>query len=208
MDKKLKIKVILGTIREGRFGERPARWVYDELTKHEDIDLEFLDLKEYPMPMFDAPTSPAMMGKKYPNEVVQKWSAKIDEADGYIIVSPEYNHGYSAVIKNALDWLNPEWNKKPVGFVGYGSANGARAIEQLREVVIELKMVPINRSIHISWDFMAKAWGKKDDLKNDELFAPLRTGHGGDHLQIFIDDLMWMVKALKPARDATASTPK
>jgi NAD(P)H-dependent FMN reductase len=199
MDKKMKIKIILGSIREGRFGERPAKWVYEELAKREDMDVELLDLKDYSMPLFDSPMSPAMMGKKYQNEVVQKWSGKIEEADGYIIVSPEYNHGYSSVLKNALDWLAPEWYKKAVGFVGYGSAGGARAIEQLREVVIELKMVPINRSIHISWEFMMNAMNNKD-IKNEELFEPLRKGRM-DHLQIFVDDLLWMTSALKQARE-------
>ncbi len=203
MDKKLKIKIILGSIRNGRFGERPARWIYDELVKREDMEVELLDLKDYPMPLFDSETSPAWANKKYQNEVVQKWSAKIDEADGYIIVSPEYNHGYSSALKNALDWIAPEWYKKPVGFVGYGSAGGARAIEQLREVVIELKMVPINRSIHIPWEFIMKTMNEKD-IKNDELFGPLRKSMGADLLQVFIDDLMWMTKALKPAREASA----
>jgi NAD(P)H-dependent FMN reductase len=200
MDKKLKIKIILGTIRENRFGERPAKWIYDELVKHEDIDVELLDLKEYPMPFFDSPTSPAWANKKYSNDMVQKWSGKIDEADAYIIVSPEYNHGYSSVLKNAIDWIAPEWYKKPVGFVGYGSVGGARVIEQLREVAIELKMVPINRSIHIPWEFMAKAMNNKD-IKNEELFEPLKKSMVGDTLQLFIDDLMWMAKALKRERE-------
>jgi len=200
MDKKLKIKIILGTIRPGRFGERPARWMYKQLSQREDMEVELLDLKDYPMPMFDSPMSPAMMGKKYPNELVQKWSAKIDEADGYIIVSPEYNHGYSSVIKNALDWLNPEWNRKPVGFVSYGSANGARAVEQLREVVIELKMVPINRAIHISWEYIMKAIQNKE-ITDEELLDSLRTGRT-DLYKLFVDDFIWMALALRQAREA------
>ncbi|MDE1848346.1 MAG: NAD(P)H-dependent oxidoreductase, partial [Candidatus Micrarchaeota archaeon] len=103
MDEKIKIKIILGTIRQGRFGERPANWIYDQIKSWEGVDVELVDLKDYPMPFFDAPTSPAMMNMQYPNQVVQKWSDKIKQADAFIIVSPEYNHGYSSVLKNAMD---------------------------------------------------------------------------------------------------------
>ena len=201
MDQKIKIKIIIGSIRSGRFGERPANWIKEEIKSWTDIDAELLDLKDYPMPFFDSPTSPSMMNMKYSNETVQKWSNKINEADAFIMVSPEYNHGYSSVLKNALDWLSPEWSRKPVGFVSYGSASGARAIEQLRTVVIELKMVPIPRSIHINWEFIAKSWNNKE-ISNSELFSPIRKSMGPDHLAAFIDDLFWMARALKTARDS------
>jgi NAD(P)H-dependent FMN reductase len=151
------------------------------------------------MPFFDSPTSPAMMNMKYPNEVVQKWSNKINDGDAFIIVSPEYNHGYSSVLKNAMDWLVPEWSRKPVGFVSYGSASGARAIEQLREVAIELNLVPIKKSVHISWDFIMKTWNNKE-ISNTELFTPIRKAMGPDHLADFVNDLLWMATALKNAR--------
>jgi NAD(P)H-dependent FMN reductase len=199
MENKIKIGIIIGSVRNGRFGERPAKWIEEELKQWTDVDAELIDLKDYPMPFFDSPTSPSMMGKKYPNDVVQKWSAKIDDKDAYIMVSPEYNHGYSSALKNALDWLNPEWSRKPVGFVSYGSAAGARAIEQLRQVAIELSMVPIRKSIHINWDFIMKTWENKE-IKNAELFAPLRKGMGPDHLADFVNDLLWMAKAMKEAR--------
>jgi NAD(P)H-dependent FMN reductase len=199
MDEKIKIKIILGSIRQGRFCERPAKWINDELKNWSGVDVELLDLKDYPMPFFDSAISPSMMNRKYPNETVQKWSDKINEGDAFIIVSPEYNHGYSSVLKNALDWTSPEWAKKAVGFVSYGSAGGARAIEQLREIVIELQMIPIKKSIHMSWDFIAKALNNKD-ISNAELFTPLRTSMGPDHLAAFVEDLLWMSKALKAAR--------
>lgn len=200
MDKKLKIKIILGTIRPGRFGERPARWIYQQLSKRDDLDVELLDLKDYPLPMFDSPMSPAMMGKKYPNELVQKWSAKIDEADAYVIVTPEYNHGYSSVLKNALDWLGPEWYRKAVGFVSYGSASGARAVEQLRQVIVELRMVSANRAMHLSGDYIRKARENKD-ITDSELLDPLRTGPT-DLYKLFEDDFIWMALALTQARQA------
>lgn len=200
MAEKIKIKIILGSIRENRFGERPAKWIMDELKNWEGAEAELLDLKDYPMPLFNLYTSPGMLNMKYPDETVQKWSDKVKDADAYIIVSPEYNHGYSSVLKNALDWLKPEWVKKPVGFVSYGSAGGARAIEQLRAVAIELSMVPIQRSIHIGWEFMMKSMNDKN-ISNVDLFTPLRKSMGPDHLAVFMDDLLWMANALKVARN-------
>lgn len=202
MEQKIKIKIILGSIRQGRFGERPAKWLLEELKTRSDVDAELLDLRDYPMPFFDSQISPSMLNKKYSNEIVQKWSDKIDEADAFIMISPEYNHGYSAVLKNALDWVSPEWHKKAVGFVSYGSAGGARAIEQLREVSIELRLVPITKSIHMPWEFIMKAM-TDSSISNSDLFAPLRNGSmGPDHFEALISDLIWMAKALKAKREA------
>ncbi len=199
MSEKIKIKIILGSIREGRFGERPARWLYEQIKDWKDVEVELVDLKDYPMPLFDAPITPSMMNMKYPNAVVQKWSAKVNDGDAFIIVAPEYNHGYSGSLKNAIDWLSPEWGRKPVGFVSYGSASGSRAIEQLREVVIELNMVPIKKAIHIGWEFIMKA-GSEKNISNDELFGPLRKSMGPDRVAGLMEDLLWMANALKNAR--------
>ncbi len=202
MEQKIKIKIILGSTRQGRFGERPAKWLIGEFKTRNDVEVELLDLKDYSMPFFDSQVSPSMLDKKYSNEIVQRWSNKIDEADAFIMISPEYNHGYSAVIKNALDWLSPEWHKKAVGFVSYGSAGGARAIEQLREVAIELRLVPITKSIHIPWEFIMKAMNSPS-MPDSELFAPLRNGSmGPDHFDAMAADLIWMACALKVAREA------
>src|SRR5271156_2825888 len=125
MSEKINVKVIIGSTRQGRFGDKPANYVYEELKKMDGVEAELLDLRDYPMPYFDDKTSPSQnKDGKYANPVVQKWSDKIREADAYIIVSPEYNHGYPAVLKNALDELFHEWAKKPVGFVSYGSVIG------------------------------------------------------------------------------------
>jgi NAD(P)H-dependent FMN reductase len=148
----LKIKVIIGSTRQNRFSEKPAHWIYEEAKKKDGVKIELLDLRDYPMPFFNEPVSPAMSGGKYSNEIVNKWSEKIMDGDAFIIVTPEYNHGYPAVLKNALDSIFPEWNRKAVGFVSYGNAGGARSVEQLRQVVIELQMVPIRSAIHIPVD--------------------------------------------------------
>lgn len=140
----MKIKVILGSTRQGRVSEAIGKWVMEQVK-----DAELLDLRDYPMPFFDEPISPSMLKEPYTNPIVVKWTAKIAEGDAFIIVTPEYNHGYPAVLKNALDYVYKEWNGKKVAFVGYGSVGAARAIEQLRQVVIELQMVPLRNSVHI-----------------------------------------------------------
>lgn len=195
----IKIKVILGSTRESRFSEKPAEWIYEESKKLDGVEVEMLDLRDYAIPFFESPMPPSMAGGQYNNEVVQKWAAKINEADAYIIVTAEYNHGYPAVLKNAMDVLYPEWNRKPVGFVSYGSAMGARAVEQLRQVAVELQMAPIRHSVHIPVDiFMTALMGGGPE--GSELFKPIQEGQGKDPVQTFLDDLMWWAQALKKAR--------
>src|SRR5207249_8156751 len=127
------ISVIVGSTREGRFSEKPAKWILQHLKKREGVDARLLDLRDFPMPFFDQPLTPAMPGRPpYKNEVVQRWTAAIAQSDGFVFVTPEYNYGPSAVLKNAIDWVYPEWNRKAAGFVSYGSAMGARSGQQLR----------------------------------------------------------------------------
>jgi NAD(P)H-dependent FMN reductase len=144
------ISVIVGSTREGRFSEKPAKWILQHLKKRERVDARLLDLRDFPMPFFNQPATPAMPGRPpYKNEVVQRWTAAIAWSDGFVFVTPEYNYGPSAVLKNAIDWVYPEWNRKAAGFVSYGSAMGARSVQQLRETMIELQLAPIRTSVHI-----------------------------------------------------------
>jgi NAD(P)H-dependent FMN reductase len=144
------ISVVVGSTREGRFSEKPAKWILQHLKKREGVDARLLDLRDFPMPFFDQPATPATPGRPpYKNEVVQRWTAAIAQSDGFIFVTPEYNYGPSAVLKNAIDWVYPEWNRKAAGFVSYGSAMGARNVQQLRETAIELQLAPIRSSVHI-----------------------------------------------------------
>ncbi len=195
----LTIHVIIGSTRQNRFSEKPARYILDELKKKEDVQAELIDLRDWPLPFYDEPISPAINKGNYSNELGKKWAAKVGEADGYIMVTPEYNHGYSAVLKNALDWVFPEWNGKPVGFVSYGNAGGARAIEQLRQVVIELQMVPIRSAIHIPTEVYL-AVRNESVPANPELFKPLREGMRGDRVETFFKELINLAKTLKAAR--------
>jgi NAD(P)H-dependent FMN reductase len=191
----VKIKVIIGSTREGRFSEKPARWIFEEVKKRSGVEAELLDLRDYPMPFFNDPISPSMKKGNYSNEVVAAWAKKIAEADAYIIVTPEYNHGYPAVLKNAMDFVYYEWNRKPVGFVSYGSVGGARSVEQLRQVSIELQMAPIRNAVHIPWQLMAIV-NEKGAAAGLELFEPLR-----DSKENFLNQLVWWARALKTARE-------
>src|ERR1700733_9165604 len=144
------ISVIVGSTRQGRFSEKPARWILQHLKKRDGVDARLLDLRDFPMPFFDQPATPAMPGRApYENEVVQKWTAAIARSDGFVFVTPEYNYGTSAELKNAIDWVYPEWNRKAAGFVSYGAAAGARSVQQLRESAIEVQLAPIRSSVHI-----------------------------------------------------------
>lgn len=164
----LKIKIILGSTRPNRFSEKPGKWLLEFARKKKEVEFELLDLRDYPLPFYEEPVSPIMIQDgAYSNEICRKWASKIREADAFIIVSPEYNHGISGVLKNALDSVYAEWNKKPVGFIAYGGVGGARAVEHLREVAIELQMVPLRNAVHIPqhWNLL----DEKGNLKEGSL---------------------------------------
>lgn len=149
----LTIKILTGSIRPGRFNIQPAQWIYGLAQQHPDINAELLDLEEIDLPFLDEPALPAQ--GKYQKEHTKRWSAMIDEADGFIFVTPEYNHSFSPVLKNAVDYLFNEWNYKPVSFISYGSlAGGARAVEHLRAVAGEVKMYDLREQILLPnyWD--------------------------------------------------------
>jgi NAD(P)H-dependent FMN reductase len=149
------------------------------------------------MPFFDQPVSPATPGRPhYKNEVVQKWTAAIAQSDGFVFVTPEYNYGPAAVLKNAIDWVYPEWNRKAAGFVSYGSAMGARSVQQLRETAIELQLAPVRSAVHIP---VATLWAHYQGGDVDAGLAALEAPAGR-----LIDDLLWWTAALKTAR-ASAS---
>ncbi len=189
----LNIKVIVGSTREGRFSDKVAVWIADEIKKQKGVKVEVLDLREYDMPFFNESVSPSYKQKPYENEAVSGFTKKIKEGDAFVIVTPEYNHGTSGVLKNALDWVYQEWNNKPVAFASYGSVGGARAVEQLRLNVIELQMVPIRNSVHIPGDqYFPVLFGQKD---SKELFVSLIK-----QSDPMITQLLWWARVLKNAR--------
>lgn len=187
------IKVITGSTREGRFSDKAAAWIAEEMKKHESVSVEVLDLREYEMPFFNESISPSMKTEPYAHEAVARFTKKIAEADAYIIIAPEYNHGVTAVLKNAIDWVYQEWNNKPIAFVSYGSVGGARAVEQLRLIAIELQMAPIRNAVHIAGaDYFPVLFG---NAPADELFAKLQEPANG-----MTEQLLWWTKALQAAR--------
>ena len=191
------ISVIIGSTREGRFSEKPARWIFQHLKKRESVDARLLDLRDFPMPFFDQPLTPAMPGRPaFEHEVVQKWTAAIAQSDAFIFVTPEYNYGPSAVLKNAIDWVYPEWHRKPAAFVSYGSAMGARAVQQLRQTMTELQIAPIRSSVHIP---VATLWAH---YQGGDVEAGLAELQGP--ADAMIDDLLWWTTALKAARDSSS----
>jgi len=190
--------VIVGSTRANRFSEKPAQWIFDAAKSRADLDVELLDLRDYPLPHFDEPASPMAKQGRYDNEGVQRWADRIAEGDAFIIVSPEYNHGYPAVLKNAIDYIYPEWVRKPVGFVSYGNAGGARAVEQLRQVVIELQMWPIRSAIHLPVAVYLAVM-KEPTPANPDLFKPLKEGRV-NQVERFFNELLWAARALKQAR--------
>lgn len=193
---KPKIGVILGSTREGRFGDKPANWIVDLGKQRQDIDIELIDLRDFPMAFFGEPGSKPHVG---PADEASAWRKKLAEFDGFIVIAAEYNHAPTGVLKNALDHARTEWVRKPIAYVGYGGVGGARAVEQLRQIAIEQQMAPIKSAVHILWpDYMTvQQGGNLADLEH--------LNQGGVAL---LDDLSWWSHALKTAREAGETLTK
>lgn len=194
MARMIVISVIVGSTREGRFSDKPARWIHQHLKSREGVEARLLDLRDFPMPFFDQPVTPARRGRApYEHDVVKQWTAAIAASDGFIFVTPEYNYGPAAVLKNAIDWVYPEWNRKVAAFVSYGSVGGARSVQQLRLIAIELQLAPIRPSVHIpAATLIAHLKGGDVEKGLADLEAPAKT---------MIDDLLWWTVALTTARE-------
>ncbi|WP_163506706.1 NADPH-dependent FMN reductase [Fodinicola acaciae] len=143
-----RIAIVLGSTRPGRRAEIVARWVAEVAKRHHDAEFELVDIGAYGLPMLDEP-APAMTGD-YRNEHTKRWAAAIDGFDGYVFVTPEYNHSFPAALKNAIDFLYAEWNDKAAGFVGYGAYGGMRAVEQLRLILAEMKVATVRTQVALS----------------------------------------------------------
>lgn len=192
---KPRIGIVISTTREGRFGDKPAAWIQAIAAARGDLEVEIVDLRDYPMPLFDEPVSPAYVPPQ--NEVAQRWGRKVAELDGFIFVTAEYNRAPPAALKNALDYAYKEFNRKPAAFVGYGGVGGARAVEQLRLIAIELQMAPTRSGVHIGGaDFMG-VW------MQGKTFADLP--HLDATAVALLDDLSWWAHVLKAAREATVA---
>src|SRR5437773_11413268 len=146
--KALRIATILGSTRPGRNGEAVAKWVHEITKKRTDAEFELVDIKVFNLPLLDEPVPPIM--GQYNKPHTKAWAAKIGSFDGYVFVTPEYNHGISGALKNTIDFLFREWNNKAAGFVSYGGAGAARPVEQLRLVLAQVQTATVRNPVSLS----------------------------------------------------------
>lgn len=144
----IKIAIIVGSTRPGRKAEAVAEWVHGLAKQRSDAEFELVDLKDFNLPLLDEAVPPSM--GKYSQPHTKAWAARIAEFDAYVFVTPEYNHATSGALKNAIDFLYREWNNKAAGFVGYGSAGGTRAVENLRLIMGELQIADVRAQVALS----------------------------------------------------------
>ena len=183
-----RIGIILGSTRPNRNGEQVARWVLSIAAQRTDAEFELIDLRDHPLPHLDEPLPPSM--GQYQNDHTKEWSDKIASFDGFVIVTPEYNHSTSGVLKNAIDYLYAEWNNKAVGFVSYGAVGGARAAEQLRLISGELQMADVRQQVALSL---------LTDFENYSVFKP--SAYHVAALNTLLDQVVAWSSALAPLRE-------
>ncbi|MBO0884411.1 MAG: NAD(P)H-dependent oxidoreductase [Mycobacterium sp.] len=188
-----RIAVIMSSVRSQRFADRPARWVMRRLAAESDVEPDLIDLRDHVLPGFDQ-VAPLHTGRSYPTEDIARFARRIDDADGFVVLTSEYNHGYTGVLKNAMDHTFVEWNRKPISFVAWGNVGGARAVEQLRTVAVEFDMAPLRAAVHILPDLLYPAIraAAPFDLA---MFSPLEP-----KLDALVTELLWWTDALKAQR--------
>src|ERR1700733_9156220 len=185
----LKIAIVTGSTRPGRNNEAVARWVFGVAKERKDAEFEFVDIADYKLPLLDEPMPPSM--GQYGHDHTKAWAAKIATFDAYVFVTPEYNHGISGALKNAIDFLYREWNNKAAGFVSYGSAGGARAVEHLRLVMAEVQVATVRNQVALSLF---------SDFENYTKFKP--AAHHEKSVNQMLDQLIAWSGALKTLRVA------
>ena len=190
----LKLAIIIGSTRPGRVGEAVGRWVYEVAKRRGDAEFELVDIESFNLPLLDEPIPPSQ--GKYSKPHTLAWAEKVKSFDGYVFVTPEYNHGTSAALKNAIDFVYAEWNNKAAGFVGYGSAGGVRAVEHLRLVMAEVQVATVRNQVALSLftDFENYTTFKPDPRHERSL--------GG-----VLDQLIAWGGALKTLREKNAQAP-
>jgi NAD(P)H-dependent FMN reductase len=193
----IRIGIILGSTRPGRLGEQVARWVYENSQTRKDAEFELVDLKEYALPPLDEPIPPS--AGRYSQAHTKRWAEKIASFDGFVFVTPEYNHSTSGALKNAIDFLYREWNNKAAGFVSYGSAGGIRAVEHLRLIMAEVQVADVRAQVPFSLF---------TEFENFQKFKPDPSKL--TMLQTMLDQLVAWSGALKTVREGQngASHPR
>jgi NAD(P)H-dependent FMN reductase len=186
----MRIGIVLGSTRQARFADKPAQWFLELAQKRAGVTFELVDLRDYPLPFFAEDKSPFREPSQ--NEVALRWGRKVAELDGFVFVTGEYNHSIPASLKNAIDYLYREWNRKPAAFVAYGNAGGARGVEQLRLILVEVQVAPLRHAVHIiRGEFMDLLLGKKT-------FADFP--HLAQTAEAMLDDLLWWAQTLRAGR--------
>jgi Predicted flavoprotein len=184
----VRIGIIIGSTRPGRVADQVARWVYDIAQKRGDAEYELVDLADFNLPVYDEPVPPSL-GPNYANDHTKKWSETIASFDGYVFCTPEYNRATSGALKNAIDFLYHEWNNKAAGFVGWGSFNGARAVENLRLIMGELQVADVRAQVGLSLF---------TDFENFSVFKP--APHHEESVNAMLDQVVKWSAALKTIR--------
>jgi NAD(P)H-dependent FMN reductase len=187
-----RIGIILGSTRPGRNGEQVAQWVLDAASARNDAEYELVDLLDYPLPHLDEPIPPSL--GQYQNDHTKQWAEKIASLDGFVMVTPEYNHSTSGVLKNAIDYLFAEWANKAVGFVSYGGVGGARATEHLRLIAGELQMADVRQQVALSL---------MTEFENFSVFKPGEYNLASLHTML--DQVVAWSAALAPLRMSAAA---
>jgi NAD(P)H-dependent FMN reductase len=186
-----KLHVILASTRPGRAGEPIADWFVERANEHGAFEVELVDLAEVALPFLDEPNHPRL--RRYEHDHTKAWSARIDAADAFAFVTPEYNYGYPATLKNAIDFLHFEWQHKPVGFVSYGGiAAGTRAVQQLKQVVTTLKMLPLFEAVSIP--FHARFIDEEGRVQANDVMTGAAAA--------MLDELVLTEQTLRPRRAA------
>jgi NAD(P)H-dependent FMN reductase len=195
----MKIQVILGTVREGRISERVAKWVTAKATTHAGFEVELVDLADYALPHFDEAISPRFNPDRHSIEPVTKYLKKIAEADGYVFVTPEYNHSIAGVLKDAIDYLDFQIVKKPAAIVSHGTVGGARAAEQLKVMLIESKAAIVPEALALS--------RPSTFLDEDGNFIgdPAAPHNPESQLEMMLGELAWWTQTLQAGRLQAAS---
>ena len=190
----MNVQVILASTRPGRLGERVAKWVTTAAGQQPGFNAELVDLADYDLPHFDEAISPRFNPDRHPNPAARRWLGKVAAADGYIIVTPEYNHSVPGVLKDALDFLDWQFAKKPVAIVSYGTVGGARAAQQLKQMLIEVKAAVVPEAVALL--------GAGEVLDASGRFnAAAVTGRSPqDALDTTLRELAWWVATLKAGR--------
>jgi NAD(P)H-dependent FMN reductase len=191
----MKLAIVLGSIRQNRQTPKESTWVMNAAKQLENVNMELVDLKDYPMPLFDEPVSPRYNPERKIDSAVKPWIEKLNEFDAYVFITPEYNHSIPGALKNALDYLTWELNRKPFAVVSHGSAGGARAATDLKEILSESRAIPIPNAVTVT---------NMSELIDDkgELNAELKANPYGPQtaLKNMLEELKWYSDALAAAR--------